>query len=480
MRTIINRITAIAVILGIHATSAVQAADLSQQMSNMFGSGALANVSGPGAYRSQTQNVYVGGELQLRFPSRNYQFWSYTLPSINAGCGGVDAYLGSFSHISSDQFKDMLEAVARSYAGLLFKAALKSINPTIESVIGDMQKSLESWRQASGNTCAMAEMALDATWADNGVTSRSNCVQTAMRQNGEDQAAAEARCRTGTAATNAAALASSDPAVRELADRDLNIVWDALRGSSLPADEKTTLMNIAGTIIVRKAANNADAPTSPVAHSASIDSLNVLLYGNGPGADPSVVRIDNWLSCNDAECLQPTAAPALITPFTVLVRSMLESIRDSIQTRTALTPEQIRFVNATRVPVYRMISMGYTGASAAGNADLIDLLISRYAGVIAYDYANGYMRRALKDLRGYLGMASLRNRVEETQAKKMLENVDRLIQEVDREHSKAMAQVRDGNVVVDQLMTLERSMRSSLPGNIRGMLDLSTLMRGRG
>ncbi|MCW5632782.1 MAG: conjugal transfer protein TraH [Rubrivivax sp.] len=478
MRRLFNRIVATGLILATHAMGAAQAADLSQQMATMFGSGALANVTGPGAYRSQTQNIYVGGELQLRFPSRNYQFWSFTMPSINAGCGGVDAYMGSFSHISSDQFKDMLEAVARSYAGLLFKAALKSINPLIESVIGDLQKSLESWSQASGNTCAMAETMLDASWSDNGVTSRSQCVQYAMAQYGEDRAAAEQRCRRGTAGPNADARSSANPAVRELADRDINIVWEALRGSSLPSDEKTVFMNIAGTVVVFKAANNGDAPRSPVEHSASIDSLAVLLHGNAPDPNDSLVRIDNWLACDSDECLNPTAAPATITPFTTHVRTMLAGIRDAVVARTPLTAAQIQFVNMTNVPVYRMLAVGYTGSSAAGDSDLVDLLIERYAKVIAYDYAYTFMRRALKDLRVYLGMARLRNRVEETQSRKMMDNVDRLMTEVEAEHSKALARVRDANAVVEQLMQLERNMRASLPGSIRGMLDLSSLMRG--
>jgi conjugative transfer pilus assembly protein TraH len=478
MRPLLKRITAIGLILATHAMGAAQAADLSQQMATMFGSGALANVTGPGAYRSQTQNIYVGGELQLRFPSRNYQFWSFTMPSISAGCGGVDAYMGSFSHISSDQFKDMLEATARSYAGLLFKAALKSINPLIESVIGDLQKSLESWSQASGNTCAMSEMLLDASWTDNGVTSRSQCVQAAMAQYGEDRAAAEQRCRRGTAATNADARASGNAAVRELADRDMNLMWEALRGSSLPADEKTVFMNIAGTVVIFKAANNGDAPRSPVEHSASIDSLNVLLHGNAPGPSADVVRVDNWLTCDSDDCLNPTAAPATITPFTSHVRSMLAGIRDAVLARTPLTAAQIQFVNTTSVPVYRMLAVGYTGSSSAGDSDLVDLLIERYAKVIAYDYAYTFMRRALKDLRVYLGMARLRNRVEEAQSRKMLDNVDRLLREIESEHTKALAQVRDANAVIEQLMQLERNMRSSLPGSIRGMLDLSSLMRG--
>ena len=133
---------------------------------------------------------------------------------------------------------------------------------------------------------------------------------------------------------------------------------------------------------------------------------------------------------------------------------------------------------APELPVYRMLAVGYTGRSGAGDVDLVDLLVERYSKVIAYDYAYTFRRRALKDLRVYLGMARLRNRVEEAQSRKMLDNVDRLMVEIEAEHTKALAKVRDANAVIEQLMQLERNMRTSLPGSIRGMLDLSSLMRG--
>jgi conjugative transfer pilus assembly protein TraH len=36
---------------------------------------------------------------------KTIQLVSMTLPDINAGCGGIDAYLGSFSFINSEQLQ---------------------------------------------------------------------------------------------------------------------------------------------------------------------------------------------------------------------------------------------------------------------------------------------------------------------------------------------------------------------------------------
>jgi conjugative transfer pilus assembly protein TraH len=472
-----KRIGALTMILCLQANGAVRAADLSTQMANMFGSGTLSNVTGPGAYQSQTQHIYTGGELQLRMPSRNYQFWSFSLPQISAGCGGVDAYLGSFSHMKSDQFEAMLKEVAKQYKGLLFKAALKSINPLIESVIGDLQKTLESVSQANGNTCAMARALLDATSTTTGMTSETSCVSAAMAL-GDELPQAQGRCKVSQTQTNTDAKNSANPAIQALADKDMNLVWEALRGSSFSAEEKTVFMNIAGTILIFKPANNGDTPKTPQEHSASIDSLSILLNGNEPAPGPDQVRITNWLGCNDDNCLAPTRSTVAITPFTTQVRLMMESIRDAVNSRTQLTPTQVRFINMTRVPVYRMLSAGYKSDSSARQIQMVDLLIARYSKVIAYDYAYAYLKTSLKDVRTYLGMARLTNAVEEKQSAKLIANVDNLVKDVELEHQKALGQVREANAVIDDLQRVEREMRANLPGSIRGMLDMSQLMRG--
>jgi hypothetical protein len=124
--------------------------------------------------------------------------------------------------------------------------------------------------------------------------------------------------------------------------------------------------------------------------------------------------------------------------------------------------------------------VGYTFDSGTRNDELIDILINRYSKVIAYDYAYAFLRRGLKDVRVYLGMAKRQNKVEEAQSARLIDNVDRMLGEVDREHQKALGAVREANAVVEDLQRVEREMRQSLPGSIRGMLDMNNLMRGSG
>ena len=45
-------------------------------------------------------NLYTGGSLMMRAPGRNYPLATVQLPSLRAGCGGIDIYGGAFSFIN--------------------------------------------------------------------------------------------------------------------------------------------------------------------------------------------------------------------------------------------------------------------------------------------------------------------------------------------------------------------------------------------
>ncbi len=66
-------------------------ADLNTQMQTMFNDlGTIGNVTSPGAFRGQAMNLYTGGSLMMRAPGRNYPLINAQLPSLRAGCGGID------------------------------------------------------------------------------------------------------------------------------------------------------------------------------------------------------------------------------------------------------------------------------------------------------------------------------------------------------------------------------------------------------
>jgi conjugative transfer pilus assembly protein TraH len=101
----------------------LQAGDLNSEVNNMFNNlGAIGNYTAPGAFRGQTFNTYTGGNLMMRSPNKVYQLAAIQFPSAKAGCGGIDVFGGSFSHISATEFKNMLKNITAPCRGSLFSS----------------------------------------------------------------------------------------------------------------------------------------------------------------------------------------------------------------------------------------------------------------------------------------------------------------------------------------------------------------------
>jgi conjugative transfer pilus assembly protein TraH len=121
-----KRILASALAVTIATAPALAApADLNAEMQAMFNDlGALGNVTAPGAFRGQAMNLYTGGSLMMRSPAKNYSLADVQLPSLRAGCGGIDLFGGSFSFINKQQFVSLLQNIGANAVGYAFKLAL--------------------------------------------------------------------------------------------------------------------------------------------------------------------------------------------------------------------------------------------------------------------------------------------------------------------------------------------------------------------
>ncbi len=171
------------------------------------------------------------------------------------------------------------------------------------------------------------------------------------------------------------------------------------------------------------------------------DDAFALLIGNAPGASADKVKI-SWWKCVDAACIDmdPTGNVE-VTPFTSIVGNRLIDIRNKLATSTALTSAEIAFINTTSLPVWKMLTLGYS----APDSTLSDLLIQKYKTVIAYDYAQTFMRRAMKEARFYLGQAGVRNAIEEEKLDKLLDDLSRRTDRLTAEYIASRQGIRDMN-----------------------------------
>lgn len=82
----------------------VSASVLSGKLKKYFErSGGNSNATKPSSYKNQSAGYYSGGSFYGRIPVEQVQPMSIQMPGFRMGCGGIDAWFGGFSHISSDQ-----------------------------------------------------------------------------------------------------------------------------------------------------------------------------------------------------------------------------------------------------------------------------------------------------------------------------------------------------------------------------------------
>jgi len=120
----------------------------------------MSNSSSPGVMSGRNMNGIFGGSMVLSTPLKQANIVAFDPPRLNAGCGGVDLMLGSFSMINSQQLIAVFRAVASNAAALAFKAAIHTISPGLDQLITEFQSLLQNMNNLAKNSCAMAHTLL--------------------------------------------------------------------------------------------------------------------------------------------------------------------------------------------------------------------------------------------------------------------------------------------------------------------------------
>ena len=476
--TPLRRALAVSVAVSLVMTSpTLRAGDLNAEVNNMFNNlGAIGNYTAPGAFRGQAYNTYTGGNFMMRSPNKVYQLAAIQFPSAKAGCGGIDVFGGSFSHISAEEFKNMLRNITAALPGIAFQLALEAVSPLLGGLT-KWAKGLETWiNNARINSCETAKAIVSTAAESIGYSSQETCADLAMEMGMEsDRDAARRRCSSDRPSILASARSSGDANVRNKAPFVGNLTWKALQytGSYLDDPERELIMSIVGTVIFYP----EDAARDPEPIAPTITSISQLLYGQANATGTNVTQ--HLLRCNDyTNCDVVTLNTGYThTPFTARVETMMRSVADKIATRTAIpnNSAEVGFVNQTTEPVYKMLSIGAT----IPGSGLADSLIAQYRDVIAADYAYVFLERNLR-----LGMAALEKdymlqQGQRERAQQVRQRAQAVLLQISQEKTALYQKVGSFRAVASHLEQLERQLRTSMPQHVMDMLGQQAAYLGR-
>jgi len=249
------------------------------------------NYTRPQAYDGQRAGFVTLGSLYVRSAPRNTSLANLQLPSIRAGCGGIDIFGGSFSF----KLRDLAQQV-------------NSMNI---------------------NSCEAGAALVGSVWPQNDAASQLVC-QTVGTMNGIVADRARSRHECGSGGNN---KDITDDASDQLADQvpvNVNYAWKASRKNALLVSDDSLaefFMTLTGTVIVIGGADD-DAPSTHVNHPPRAFSSQ-MIRALTEGGTIEILRCDA-----DAEdkCLEPTWQTVTLDQETALfarVRDILAGISPS-------------------------------------------------------------------------------------------------------------------------------------------------------
>jgi conjugative transfer pilus assembly protein TraH len=121
----------------------------------------MSNSTAATTMKTSDRTGVMGGSFSMRMPIRNTQWVAFDPPRINAGCGGVDLYGGSFSFINGQQLIQTLRNIASNAAGLFFKAAIQTVSPGLDKLMQEFQSLMQAMNNMNKNSCMLAHSIID-------------------------------------------------------------------------------------------------------------------------------------------------------------------------------------------------------------------------------------------------------------------------------------------------------------------------------
>lgn len=360
---------------------------------------AYNNVSGPAAYEGQAMNLYTGGSLFLRTPSRNYQLLSAAAPSLRGGCGGIDAFAGAFSFINVDQFVAMLRNIGQNALGLFFMTALQSMAPDIMEAIKYLNKITQDVNAMGINSCEAAKGLMAASGVEKWM--EANKVNTGLGAAAAGLYDDWSQVRTklfgdsGQVAAKADALKASQPELANILVEG-NLVWRALSKGSLPGylneKERRMVMSALGAVVVRK---HDDGTPDPGFYEPVISFKRLLgnVDGSDANAKPQIFTCTDGTGADECTVLGTEAFES--EPFSKLAYDHMLAIYEKIRDRgPALDAGEIDFINATSVPVYKILA----SAASLPTESVAHEQIVKNADVIGAELSATFMLKALDEV----------------------------------------------------------------------------------
>lgn len=116
----------------------------------------VASYTGPSHFESGKRGYVTFGSLSVRNAMINDQLVAFQLPSIRVGCGGIDLFGGGFHFMDFDYLVQQFQNIISAAPAFAFEYALRSISEQSGTIIDSLKSIADVLNQTQYNSCAMS------------------------------------------------------------------------------------------------------------------------------------------------------------------------------------------------------------------------------------------------------------------------------------------------------------------------------------
>lgn len=388
-----KRLTCISLLLSTLTFSTNSYSSAQSDLHSFFNDlGYSSNVTAPSAYKGQSANYYNAGSVYVKSRVRNAQLVAVTMPSVSAGCNGIDGFMGAFSHISADELVQMGKSIIQNAPPFAVDLALQVWAPQIAVIKDKLQSIADEWLNQSINSCETAQALVGGLSAFAGNDAKKHVCSTLGTQNNTfaDWVAARHECGAMNQTPGLMTAARNNPQYEDMTRTNHNIVWDALLKNAFLSSDKPLaefLMSLSGMYIYDV---NGKPKLLPSLFTDNNNMINAILKGG---------QVEVYNCDNDAEkqCINPTTTNITIAEanaFNYKILNKLNELYQALNNDVALNDSQKSFIEYSSLPILRMISNHTIEGSEPP--------LSLYSHVISAEILNRYMTDSLGLIRASL------------------------------------------------------------------------------
>lgn len=373
-------------------TSAAQAGDIGTDLKDFWDrSGGGVNYTRPTAYQGQMGGYVTLGSLYVRTRPRNSGLLNIQLPSVRAGCGGIDIFGGAFSFISKEELIQLGKAIMQNATSYAFELALESLSPQVHEQMAKLRDLAQKANAMNINSCETGQLLAGSLWAEVDGNTQYVC-KTVGTMNGRFADALAARYGCGVQGKTTTTLNGATGAMKDQVPVDVNYAWKAVKKNALlSANPRIAelFMTLSGTIITRAAASDAEGPRQQVINPMAFTPAMVEAFVEG--GTLKLLRCDETV-----KCLAPTLTSVTIArsdAFYARVQGIIRGIADALRDDTKLSADAVGLIGMTSVPVYDTLK-----TATAYKHQFSDDEVALMAELVAIDFAMMYTQDALQEM----------------------------------------------------------------------------------